>query len=57
MKGFAPNRCGDFCGYTPSKRCEMVGSTHNLPRIACVCKLLKVGDIEQSWGTLNGANF
>lgn len=45
MKGFTPNHCGDFCGYTPSKKREIVGSTHNFLQIVRVCNLLKAGNI------------
>ena len=39
--------CGDFCGYTPSKKREIVGSTHSLRKFDGVCKALIMGDIEQ----------
>jgi len=40
-------KCGDFCGYTPSKKCEIVGSTHSLRKFGGACNTLIMGDIEQ----------
>ena len=44
---FAFEKCGYFCGYTPSKKCEIVGSIHSLRKFGGTCNTLIMGDIEQ----------
>lgn len=61
LTGLAPQnrleKCGYFCGYTPSKRCEILGSTHSLRKFDGVCNALIMGDIEQFRAMLCGAIF
>jgi len=40
-------KCRDFCGYTPSKKREIVGSTDSQKKICDSCKSLILGNIEQ----------
>jgi hypothetical protein len=47
--------CGDFCGYTASKKWVIVGSTHNLLVTTISCRILIISNIYQHRAILKRA--